>query len=170
MVKPSQKEGSLIWFLVLSFALNAGAILSGYWMQIPRGVNVVQLTDIDFDDLPPKGDPEAEQQPEQPPQPEPTPPPEPEPTPPPLDKPPEFEIPVPSPTPIASPQSRPKPSLKPPKQPAPSHPNPAATPTKAWRPESTAEQVKAARAPDFFFTNRNHLIRVPPGRCKSLEM
>jgi Gram-negative bacterial TonB protein C-terminal len=128
MVKPSQKEGSLIWFLVLSFALNAGAILSGYWMQIPRGVNVVQLTDIDFDDLPPKGDPEAEQQPEQPPQPEPTPPPEPEPTPPPLDKPPEFEIPVPTPTPIASPQARPKPSLKPPKQPAPSRPNPAATP------------------------------------------
>ena len=66
MIKPSQKEGSLIWFLVLSFALNAGAILSGYWLQIPRGANVVQLTDIDFDDLPPKGDPEAEQQPEQP--------------------------------------------------------------------------------------------------------
>jgi len=127
MVKPSQKEGSLIWFLVLSFALNAGAILSGYWLQIPRGVNVVQLTDVDFDDLPPKGEPDAEQ-PEQPPQSEPTPPLEPEPTPPPLDKEPEFEIPAPSPTPIASPQSRPKPSLKPPKQPAPSHPNPVATP------------------------------------------
>src|SRR5258708_1926595 len=128
MVKPSQKERSLIWFLVLSFALNAGAIISGYWMQIPRGVNVVQLTDIDFDDLPPNGEPEAEHHPDQPPQPEPTPPPEPEPIPPPLDKPPEFEIPAPTPTPIASPQARPKPSLKPPKQPAPSHPNPAATP------------------------------------------
>src|SRR5260221_7764225 len=96
MVKPIQKEGSIIWFLVLSFTLNAGAILSGYWLQIPRGVNVVQLTDVDFDDLPLKGEPDAEQ-PEQPPQPEPTPPPEPEPTPPPLDKPPEFEIPAPSP-------------------------------------------------------------------------
>jgi outer membrane biosynthesis protein TonB len=127
MVKPSQKQGSLIWFLVLSFALNAGAILSGYWLQIPREVNVVQLTAIDFDDLPPKGDLEAEQ-PEQPPQSEPTPPLEPEPTPPPLDKEPEFEIPAPSRTPIASPQSRPKPSLKPPKQPVPSHPNPVATP------------------------------------------
>ena len=127
MVKPIQKEGSIIWFLVLSFTLNAGAILSGYWLQIPRGVNVVQLTDVDFDDLPLKGEPDAEQ-PEQPPQPEPTPPPEPEPTPPPLDQAPEFEIPAPTPTPIASPQSRPKPSLKPPKQPVPSHPNPAATP------------------------------------------
>jgi len=127
MVKPIQKEGSIIWFLVLSFTLNAGAIFSGYWLQIPRGVNVVQLTDVDFDDLPPKGEPDAEQ-PEQPPQPEPTPPPEPEPTPPPLDQAPEFEIPAPTPTPIASPQSRPKPSLKPPKQPVPSHPNPAATP------------------------------------------
>src|SRR5260221_9520346 len=112
----------------MSYALNAGAILSGSCLQIRRGVNVVQLTDIDFDDLPPKGEPEAEQHPEQPPQPEPTPPPEPEPIPPPLDKPPEFEIPAPTPTPIASPQARPKPSLKPPKQPAPSHPNPAATP------------------------------------------
>src|SRR6266446_6430022 len=84
MVKPIQKEGSIIWFLVLSFTLNAGAILSGYWLQIPKGVNVVQLTDVDFDDLPPKGEPDAEQ-PEQPPQPEPTPPPEPEPAPPPLD-------------------------------------------------------------------------------------
>jgi len=127
MVKPSQKEGSIIWFLVLSFTLNAGAILSGYWLQIPKGVNVVQLTDVDFDDLPAKGEPDAEQ-PEQPPQPEPTPPPEPEPTPPPLDKPPEFEIPAPSPTPIATPESRPKPSQKPLKQTVPSHPNPVATP------------------------------------------
>ena len=127
MVKPSQKEGSLIWFLVLSFALNAGAILSGYWLQIPRGVNVVQLTDVDFDDLPPKGEPDAEQ-PEQPPEPEPTPPLEPEPTPPPLDQAPEFEIPAPSPTPIATPQTRPKPSLKPPKQAVPSHTDPVATP------------------------------------------
>jgi hypothetical protein len=59
MVKPSQKQRSLIWFLVLSFALNAGAILSGYWLQIPREVNAVRLTAIDFDDLPPKGDPAA---------------------------------------------------------------------------------------------------------------
>src|SRR3984893_9492736 len=127
MVKPSQKEGSIIWFLVLSFTLNAGAILSGYWLQIPKGVNVVQLTDVDFADLPPKGEPDAEQ-PEQPPQPEPTPPPEPEPTPPPLDKPPEFEIPAPSPTPIATPESRPKPSQKPLKHTIPSTPNPVATP------------------------------------------
>src|ERR1700730_3073487 len=127
MVKPSQKEGSLIWFLVLSFGLNAGAILSGYWLQIPRGVNVVQLTDVDFDDLPPKGEPDAEQ-PEKPPEPEPTPPLEPEPTPPPLDQAPEFEIPAPSPTPIATPQTRPKPSLKPPKQAVPSHTDPVATP------------------------------------------
>jgi hypothetical protein len=126
MVKPSQKEGSIIWFLVLSFALNAGAILSGYWLQIPKSANVVQLTDVDFDDLPPKGEPDAEQ-PEQPPQPEPTPPPEPEPTPPPLDQAPEFEIPAPSPTPIATPQSQPKPTQKP-KQPVPTHSNPAATP------------------------------------------
>jgi hypothetical protein len=126
MVKPSQKEGSIIWFLVLSFALNAGAILSGYWLQIPKSANVVQLTDVDFDDLPPKGEPDAER-PEQPPQPEPTPPPEPEPTPPPLDQAPEFEIPAPSPTPIATPQSRPKPTQKP-KQPVPTHTNPAATP------------------------------------------
>ncbi len=127
MIKPSQKEGSLIWFLVLSFALNAGAVFSAYWLQIPREANVVQLTAVDINDLPPKGDPE-EEQPEQPPQPEPTPPLEPEPTPPPLDKTPEFEIPAPTPTPIPSPQSRPKPSLKPPKQPVPSHPNPVVTP------------------------------------------
>lgn len=78
MIKPSQKEGSLIWFLVLSFALNAGAVFSAYWLQIPGEANVVQLTAVDINDLPPKGDPE-EEQPEQPPQPEPTPPLEPEP-------------------------------------------------------------------------------------------
>lgn len=129
MVRPSQKEGSLIWFLALSLALNAAAVLAGYWLQVPRDANVIQLTDVDINDLPPKGDPEAEQeQPEQPPQPEPTPPPEPEPTPPPLDKTPEFEIPAATPTPVPSPQSRPRPSPKQIKQSTPSNPNPAATP------------------------------------------
>jgi outer membrane biosynthesis protein TonB len=127
MIKPSQKEGSLIWFLVLSSALNAGAILSGYWLRIPHEVNVIQFTAVDINDLPSKGDPEAEQS-EEPPQAQPTPPLDPEPTPPPLDQAPEFEIPAPSPTPTPSPQSRPRPSAKPPKQPVPSHPNPVATP------------------------------------------
>jgi TonB-like protein len=126
MIKPRQKETSLVWFLVLSFALNVGVILSGYWLQIPRTVNLIQLTSVDINDLPPQGDPEAEQT-EPPPQPEPTPLLEPEPTPPPLDQAPEFEIPAPSPTPIPSPQSRPRPSAKPMKQPVPSHPNPVAT-------------------------------------------
>jgi outer membrane biosynthesis protein TonB len=127
MIKPRQKEGSLVWFLVLSFALNAGTIISGYWLQIPNAVNLIQFTSVDINDLPPQGQPEAEQ-PEQPPQPEPTPPIDPEPTPPPLDQAPEFEIPVPTPTPIPSPQSRPRPSVKPPKQSVPSQTNPMATP------------------------------------------
>jgi outer membrane biosynthesis protein TonB len=101
----------------------------GYWLQVPRDANVIQLTDVDLNDLPPKGDPDADQaQPEEPPQPEPTPPPEPEPTPPPLDSTPEFEIPAPSPTPVPSPPSQPKPSPKQ-RRPSPStNPNPAATP------------------------------------------
>jgi hypothetical protein len=98
MIKLRQKEGSLVWFLVLSFVLNVGAILGAYWLQIPRAVNLIQLTSVDINDLPPQGDPEAEQ-PEQPPLPEPTPPTDPEPTPPPLDQVPEFEIPAPTPTP-----------------------------------------------------------------------
>jgi outer membrane biosynthesis protein TonB len=126
MIKPIHNEGSFIWFLALALALNAGAVLTGYWFPTPAEPGIILLTDVDISDVPPKGDPEAEQ--EQPPQPEPTPPPEDEPTPPPLDKPPEFEIPAPSATPIPSPQSRPKPSPKPVKQPSPSNPNPAATP------------------------------------------
>ena len=126
MIKLRQKEGSLVWFLVLSFVLNVGAILGAYWLQIPRAVNLIQLTSVDINDLPPQGDPEAEQ-PEQPPLPEPTPPPDPEPTPPPLDQAPEFEIPAPTPTPVPSPQSRPRPPVKPPEQPVPSHSNPVAT-------------------------------------------
>jgi outer membrane biosynthesis protein TonB len=129
MIKPVPQQGSLIWFLAVSLALNAGAVLAGYWLQLPRDTNVIQLTDVDINDLPPKGDPNAEQeQPEQPPQPEPTPPPEPEPTPPPLDKTPEFEIPVPTPTPVPSPQSRPRPSPKQIKQSPATNPNPPATP------------------------------------------
>jgi outer membrane biosynthesis protein TonB len=127
MIKPSQKEGSLAWFLALSFALNAGAVFSGYWLQIPRETNPILLTAVDINDLPAKGDPEAQQL-DQPPQPEPTPPLEPDPTPPPLDSTPEFEIPAPTPTPVPSPQSRPKQSPKLAKQPVAYHPDPAATP------------------------------------------
>ena len=122
------KYGSnLVWFIVLSAALNGAGAFSGYWWKFPEPVTqpekAIELTDIDTNDAPPLLQPE---EPETPPEPEPTPPPEPEPTPPPLDKPPEFEIPEPTPTPTPPPQPvetklKPTPEKPPEKKPAP-HP------------------------------------------------
>jgi outer membrane biosynthesis protein TonB len=107
-------------FIVLSLAINGAGAYCGWWLKFPEPVqqkdDAIELTDIDTNEVPPLGDPNApEQQP--PTEPEPTLPPEPEPTPPPLDKPPEFEIPQPKPTPEPSlaptPESTPKPQSTP---------------------------------------------------------
>jgi outer membrane biosynthesis protein TonB len=125
------KYGSnLVWFIVLSAALNGAGAFSGYWWKFPEPVTepekAIELTDIDTNDVPPLLQPEEE--PETPPEPEPTPPPEPEPTPPPLDKPPEFEIPEPTPTPTPPPQpveTKPKPTPQKPPEKKPAAPHPA---------------------------------------------
>jgi outer membrane biosynthesis protein TonB len=116
-----KRDGApFVVFLVLSLVINGAGAYCGWWLRFPAPVQLkddaIELTDIDTNDVPPLGDPNApEQQP--PTEPEPTPPPEPEPTPPPLDKPPEFEIPQPTPTPAPSvaptPESTPKPESTP---------------------------------------------------------
>jgi outer membrane biosynthesis protein TonB len=105
----------LVWFILLSAALNGAGAVSGYWWKFPEPVTTpekaIELTELDTNDAPPLLQPD---EPETPPDPEPTPPPEPEPTPPPLDKPPEFEIPEPTPTPTPPPKpaqtAKPKPT------------------------------------------------------------
>jgi outer membrane biosynthesis protein TonB len=141
------KDGSrLVWFIMLSAALNGAGAMSGYWWKFPEPVtppeNAIELTDIDTNDAPPLLQPD---EPETPPEPEPTPPPpEPEPTPPPLDKPPEFEIPEPTPTPTPPPKpvETAKPIPTPPRteerKPAPPHPAKPATGTHGPNPPNAS--------------------------------
>lgn len=159
--RPQRDRNSLVWFLLLSAAINGAAVVSGYWIRFPeRPVTpdtVIELTDLDVNDVEQQGNPNAPPE-APPPEPESTPPPPPPeqaPTPPPVDKP-EFELPEPTPpptpsptpapsvvprvTPLPRPLATPKPPPKPPKpqiaaaKPAERHnPNAAATPGLATR-------------------------------------
>jgi TonB family protein len=126
--RPQRDRTSLVWFLLLSVAINGAAVVSGYWIRFPerpvKADTVIELTDLDVNDVEKLGNADMPQE-VPPPEPEATPPPPPpeeEPTPPPVDKP-EFEL--PEPTPLPTPLPTPAPSVIPRATPV---PRPLATP------------------------------------------
>ncbi|MBV8900189.1 MAG: TonB family protein [Verrucomicrobia bacterium] len=141
--RPQRDRVSLIWFLLLSAAINGAAVVSGYWIKFPerpiKADTVIELTDLDVNDVEKLGNPDVPPE-APPPEPEPTPPPPPPeqaPTPPPVDKP-EFEL--PEPTPLPTPPPTPVPSVIPRVTPV---PRPLATPKPPPKPPKP--QIAAAK-------------------------
>ncbi|MBV9999917.1 MAG: TonB family protein [Verrucomicrobia bacterium] len=146
--RPQRDRNSIVWFFLLSAALNGAAVVSGYWIKFPersaKPETVIELTDLDVNDVEKLGNPDASAE-AAPPEPEPTPPPPPpeeQPTPPPVDKP-EFELPEPTPPPLPLPSPTPAPTVVPTATPL---PRPLATP-KPHQPQPPLPPPPAPKPP-----------------------
>ena len=153
-LRAQRDRTSLVWFLLLSAAINGAAIVSGYWIRLPEAPvkpdTVIELTDLDTNDVEKLGQPDASQEASLP-EPEPTPPVTDEPIPPPLEKP-EFEVPEPTPPPEPSPT--PAPSVIPKPTPV---PRPLATPKPPpLKPQAPVEKPREQHPP-------NPIAAAPPG-------